>query len=244
MEEQKQFVATEEAKAQAKQLRLFAFLAWLVAIAGEIFAIVKLIHDDTLVWLIVTMVGILALAVLGSFLWKKANRLDPASEKDKVKFFIQSQLGAIMAVLAFLPLIIFIFTDKEASSKTKGIAGAAAIVGLLIAGITGIDFNPPSVEKYTAQINEQTDAIMDLTNGVDHVFWTPSGNKLHIFDDCQHIRNSEVSDGTVKDAWEARGIDNNEICKTCIARAEKDKVNAEDEIPSIEDLQEAGAAVD
>lgn len=244
MEEQKQFVATEEAKAQAKQLRLFAFLAWLVAIAGEIFAIVKLIHDDTLVWLIVTMVGILALAVLGSFMWKKANRLDPASEKDKVKFFIQSQLGAIMAVLAFLPLVIFIFTDKEASGKTKGIAGAAAIVGLLIAGISGIDFNPPSVEKYTAQINEQTDAIMDLTNGVDHVFWTPSGNKLHIFDDCQHIRNSEVSDGTVKDAWEARGIDNNEICKTCIARAEKDKVNAEDEIPSIEDLQEAGAAVD
>ncbi len=244
MEEQKQFVATEEAKAQAKQLRLFAFLAWLVAIAGEIFAIVKLIHDDTLVWLIVTMVGILALAVLGSYLWKKANRLDPASEKDKVKFFIQSQLGAIMAVLAFLPLVIFIFTDKEASGKTKGIAGAAAIVGLLIAGISGIDFNPPSVEKYTAQINEQTDAIMDLTNGVDHVFWTPSGNKLHIFDDCQHIRNSEVSDGTVKDAWEARGIDNNEICKTCIARAEKDKVNAEEEIPSIEDLQEAGAAVD
>lgn len=241
MEEQKQFVATEEAKGQAKQLRLFAFLAWIVAIAGEIFAILKLIHDDTMTWLIVTIVGILILAVLGSYLWKKANRLDPASEKDKTKFFIQSQLGAIMAVLAFLPLVIFIFTDKNASGKTKGIAGAVAVVALLIAGISGADFNPPSVEKYTEEINSQTAEIKDLTNGVDHVYWTPSGNKLHIYSDCQHIRNSDVSEGTVEDAWKARGIDNNEICKTCIARAEKAKSADSDTVQ--EEVPE-GAAVE
>lgn len=244
MEEQQQFVATPEAKGKAKQLRLFAMLAWLLAIAGEIFAIVKLIHDETMVWLIVAIVVILLLAVLGSYLWKKANRLDPASEKNKVKFFIQSQLGAIMAVLAFLPLVIFIFTDKNASGKTKGIAGAIAIVALLIGGISGIDFTPPSLEKYSEQINSQTAEIKDLTNGQDHIFWTPAGNKLHIYEDCQHIRNSDVSEGTVKDAWEARGIDNNEICKTCIARAEKSKANAEDEIPSVEELQEAGSAIE
>ena len=66
MTEQKQFVATDEAKGQVKQLRLFAMLAWIIAIAGEIFAILKLIGDDTLTWLIVTIVGILILSVLGS----------------------------------------------------------------------------------------------------------------------------------------------------------------------------------
>lgn len=61
---------------------------------------------------------------------------------------------------------------------------------------------------------------MRLT-GQDHVYWTPKGNKLHLYDDCQHVRNSEVSEGTVKDAWEARKIDNNEVCKTCLNKAEK-----------------------
>lgn len=222
MAEQKKFVATEEAKGKAKQLRLFAILAWVIAIAGEVFTILKLISNETLVWLIIAIVVILALAITGSLLWKKANRMDPASEKDKVKFFIQTQLGAIIAVIAFLPLVIFIFTDKNLSGKSKGIAGAIAIVALLAAGITGVDFNPPSIEKYTEQINQQTDVIKNLTNGVDLVYWTPAGNKLHVYKDCRHIAKSEVSSGTVKDAWEARKIDNNEICKTCQNKAEKD----------------------
>lgn len=223
MAEKKVFVASDEAKGKAKQLRLFAFLAWIIAIAAEVFAILKLINDDMLVWLIVTIVGILGLAITGNLLWKKANRLDPASEKNQFKFFVQNQLGVIMSVLAFLPLVILIFTDKDASKKTKGIAGSIAVVALLVAGITGVDFNPPSVEKYTKQINEQTDIIQQLNDGVDHVYWTPAGNKLHLFEDCQHIRNSDVSDGTVKEAWEARGIDNNEICKTCMNRSAKEK---------------------
>lgn len=229
MSEEKIFVPTDEAKGQAKQYRMFAILAWLIAIAGEIFAILKLIGDDTLVWLIVAIIVILVLAVTGNILWKKANRLDPTSEKDKFRFFVQNQLGAIIAVIAFLPLVLFIFMDKNASKKTKGIAGAIAIVALLVAGITGVDFEPPSVEKYTEQINEQTSVVKQLNDGLDHVYWTPAGNKLHIFEDCQHIRNSDVSDGTVEDAWKARKMGDNEICKTCTRRAAKDKgINLED----------------
>lgn len=220
MTDQKQFVASAEAKGKAKQLRLFAILAWVVAIAGEVFAILKLISDETLVWLIVAIVAILALSITGSLLWKKANRLDPASEKDKARFFIQNQLGAIMAAIAFLPLVILILTNKEIDGKTKGIAGAVAGVALIAATIVGIDFAPPSIEQYTEEINAQTDVVTDLI-GTDHVYWTPSGNKLHIFDDCQHIRNSEVSEGKVEDAWNARNIGNNEICKTCENRARK-----------------------
>lgn len=229
----KKFEATDEAKGKAKQLRLFAFLAWIVAIAGEVFAILKLISDETMTWLIVAIVVILALAITGNLLWKKANRLDPASEKNKFKFFVQNQLGVIMSALAFLPLVILIFTNKDASKKTKGIAGSVAVVALLAAGITGVDFNPPSVEKYTQQINEQTDIIQQLNDGVDNVYWTPAGNKLHFYEDCQHIINSDVSSGTVKNAWEARGIDNNEICKTCMKRSAKEKeLNLEEVLES------------
>src|SRR5699024_8311290 len=120
--------------------------------------------DETLLWLIGAIVLILGLSITGSVLWKKANKLDPASEKQKVKFFIQNQLGAIMAVLAFLPLVIFIFTNKNIDGKTKGIAGTVAVIALLAAGIFGIDFNPPSVEKYTEQINAQTEEVQQLTN--------------------------------------------------------------------------------
>ncbi len=239
MAKEKKFVATDEAKGKAKQLRLFAFLAWIVAIAAEVFAILKLISDDMLTWLIVAIVGILALAITGNLLWKKANRLDPASEKNQFKFFVQNQLGVIMSVLAFLPLVILIFTNKDASKKTKGIAGSIAVVALLAAGITGVDFNPPSVEKYTAQINEQTDIIEQLNDGVNHVYWTPAGNKLHLHQDCQHIKNSDVSDGTVKDAWEARGIDDNEICKTCMNRSAKEReLNLEEVLENASSAEE------
>lgn len=221
MNEKKQFVASDEAKGKAKQLRLFAILAWLIAIAGEVFAILKLISNETLVWLVVAIVVILGLAILGNVLWKKANRLDPASEKDKVRFFIQNQLGAIIAVLAFLPLVLLIFLNKDLDGKTKGIAGGIAVVALLVAGITGIDFNPASIEKYTEQINAQTDAIKALNNGIDLVYWTTKGNKYHLDSDCQHIRGREQFSGTVKEAWEERKIGDSELCLTCKRNAEK-----------------------
>jgi Na+/proline symporter len=95
-----------------------------------------------MVWLIVLIVADLAFVIIGSLLWKKANRFDPASEKDKVKFFIQNQLGTIISIIAFLPLVILIFTNKNMDGKQKGIVGAIAVVAMLIAGITSYDFNP------------------------------------------------------------------------------------------------------
>ena len=128
-----------------------------------------------------------------------------------------------MGVLAFLPLVILIFMDKNASGKTKGIAGAVAVVALLIAGITGVDFNPPSIEKYTEQINSQTAELKTLNNGSDLVYWTNQGNKYHIFEDCQHIKNREIHSGTVEEAWKERKIGDSELCKTCKSRAEKNQ---------------------
>jgi len=220
MSDEKIFVASPESKAKAKQFRIIAFIAWILAIGGQVYAILKLINNDTLTWLIVAIVIILALAITGSVLWKKSNKLDPASEKDKTKFFVQNQLGAIMGVLAFLPLVIFIFTNKNIDGKTKGIAGSIAVVAMLIAGVTGVDFNPPSVEKYTEQINQQTEELKEINLNNDNVYWAKAGNKYHVYDNCQYINGrAGVTNGTVKDSWEKKGI--SELCKVCKKKATK-----------------------
>lgn len=214
------FVPTAESKAKSAKLRVIAALLWVLAIAVEVVAIILLKRPPVNTILLgCLIVGDLILAVIGSLLWKKSNRLDPASEKDKFRFFVQNQLGAIIAVIAFLPLVIFIFTDKNLQGKQKGILGAAAVVALLIAGIVGIDFNPSSVEQYAEQTNE----IEQLT-GANSVYWTKSGNRYHIYSDCQHIntnRTDEIFNGTVAQARELKNI--TELCKTCKNRCEKAK---------------------
>lgn len=225
MSDTKIFEASPEAKGKAKQLRIFAILAWVLAMAGQVFAILKLISDETLVWLIVAIVVILILAITGSTLWKKANRLDPASEKDKTRFFIQNQLGAIMGVLAFLPMVLFIFTNKNISGKTKGIAGSIAAVAMVAAGITGADFNPPSIEQYTEEINQQNEAAKSLNIDSDNVYWSKAGNKYHAFNDCHHIKNKALSNGSIEQVWEQKGI--SELCKTCQKKAAKASVSSD-----------------
>lgn len=214
------FVPTAESKGRATRLRVIALILWIFAIAAEVAAIVFLKRPPANAIVIgCLIVGDLILAAVGSVLWKKSNRLDPASEKEKFRFFVQNQLGAIIAVIAFLPLVLFIFTDKNLDGKRKGILGAAAVVALLIAGLFGIDFNPPSVEQYAAQTQE----IEELT-GANSVYWTKSGNRYHIYVDCQHIntsRTDEIFNGTVAQARELKKI--TELCKTCKNRCEKEK---------------------
>lgn len=218
------FVPTEESKAKARKFRLFAILAWVVAIAFEIFAIVKLYKvpvNTTL--LIILIIAALIFAVTGSLLWKKANRFDPASEKDKVRFFIQNQLGVIISIIAFLPLVILIFTNKDLTGKQKGLVGTIAVIALLIAGVTGVDFNPPSQEQYLEQ-TQQVEALMD---GVNHVYWTKSGKVYHLYPDCSYIntdRTDEIFEGTVAKARELKNITN--LCSRCEQKALKAKEEA------------------
>ncbi|MDR1699452.1 MAG: hypothetical protein LBR75_06490, partial [Prevotellaceae bacterium] len=106
------FVPTAEAKGRATQLRIFAVIAWVLAIGAQIGAISLLFKQPVnMTWVIVLVAIDLVFAIIGSILWKKSNRLDPASEKNKFKFFMQSQLGLITAAIAFIPLIIFILTS-------------------------------------------------------------------------------------------------------------------------------------
>src|SRR5699024_2175677 len=100
----KDFVPSEENKKKASTNRVIALLLWAVAISLEVFGIFQLKKPEiNIVLLIVLLVAMAGLSIGGSLLWKKANRLDPASEANKVKFFIQNQLGLIIAIIAFLP---------------------------------------------------------------------------------------------------------------------------------------------
>ena len=153
----KDWRATQGQESAAKRLRIFAALAWIVAIGGEVAGIVLLrqgkFDDGNLVLLIGLLVGIAIFAVAGSLMWKAANKQDPASKSEPVKFFIQNQLGAIITVIAFLPLIVLIFMDKDMDPKNTKIAGGVGVVLALAATLIGVDFNPPSVEQYTQDMN-------------------------------------------------------------------------------------------
>ena len=150
--------ATQEQGAAAKRLRIFAALSWIVAIGGEITGIVLLFKNKfdqgNLALLIGILVGIAIFAIAGSLMWKAANKHDPASEAEKFKFFVQNQLGAIITLIAFLPLIVLIMMDKDMDPKNKKIAGGVGAVLAVIATLMGVSYDPPSVEQYSQDMNK------------------------------------------------------------------------------------------
>lgn len=144
--------------AAAKRLRIFAAVAWVVAIGSEIAGIVLLrqgkFDHGNLPLLIGVLVVIAIFAIAGSMMWKAANKQDPASRADTAKFFFQNQLGAIITVIAFLPLLVLIFMDKDMDPKNKQIAGGVGVVLAVIATLFGVSFKPPSTEQYTQDMNK------------------------------------------------------------------------------------------
>ena len=149
--------ATQDQKSAATRLRLFAGLCWIVAIGGEIAGLYLLFRHKfdhgNLPLLIGLLVGIAVFAIAGNLLWKAANRHDPARESDTARFFFQNQLGAIITLIAFLPLLFLILNDKDMDPQTKKLAGGIGAALAVIAALTGISYHPPSVEQYTQDMN-------------------------------------------------------------------------------------------
>ncbi|MGB9012717.1 MAG: hypothetical protein WCB95_07670, partial [Aeromicrobium sp.] len=150
-------------------------------------------------WAFVLLIVLLVLdgiaVAIGSILWKKANTFDPASRQDTMRFFVQNQLGAVIPIIAFLPIIIVIFLNKDMDKTQKGIAGAVGIVVALIASVIGIDFDPSSIEKYTAE----KQAVIQLL-GSDTVYWSTGGGVYHVCGDVPDLSDSKVESGTTADA--------------------------------------------
>ena len=216
-----------DSKERAKTKRILAIVLWILAIVCEIIGILRL--TDKITWLdkvpfvIGAIVLDLALFIPGSLLWKKANHIDPISEKNKVGFWCWNNLGTILSVLAFLPIIIFVLMNKDLDKKDKTIVTAVAAVALLIAGISSYDFNPVSSEDLE---RAQKEVIAEV--GVDKVYWAKTGKKYHVDPDCPAFSQSEeIYEGTVADAYE-RNL--TEPCRRCIhALEDDDDHNNEDE---------------
>lgn len=182
-----------EAKSKANRLRIFAWIGWIIAIGVQAFAIFWILKQVpvNMTYLIIAIVVTGIFSIAGSLMWKQANRLDPASKKDTVRFFIQNQLGAIMAVVSFLPLIILIFMNKDMDSKQKGIAGGIGIAVLIVAMLFGVSYESPSQEQYAAEQN-----IIETLTGKDEVVWTKSGKVFHVCTDVPDV-NKESEDGQI-----------------------------------------------
>lgn len=197
----------------AGALRAGAIVLWIAAIAFEVCAILSLngtIQIGTiqpLYLLIGFMILDLICVIIGSQLWKKANHIKPASEKNQLTFWLWNNLGSIVSVIAFLPLIILILTNKDADKKTKTIAAIAAAVCLAIGGVTSYDFNPVSAE--------QQEAAMQAL-GEQTVYWAEHGKVYHTHEDCQHLdRTDNLTYGSVEQAIAENRV---RLCKTCAKR--------------------------
>jgi hypothetical protein len=154
----KDWRATHDQASAAARLRIFAALSWIIAIGCEVAGVVLLYRHKfdhgNLGLLIGILVVIAIFAIAGSLMWKAANKQDPARESEPFRFFVQNQLGAIITLIAFVPLIVLIFMDKDMDPKNKKIAGGVGVVLAAIAALIGVSYHPPSVEQYTQDMNK------------------------------------------------------------------------------------------
>lgn len=220
-DDDKTWRATPEAESKAKKLRIIALVLWALSIAielGGIFGLLLnkgileastsvddkgvLVADESFpTWAFATLIGLLVvmaiLTIIGSQLWKKAQELDPPSRANGFSFFLKSQLGAIIPLIAFVPIIVLIFLNKDMSKQQKGWAGGVGIVLALVAVALGVNYDPPSVEEYTAE----KQAVVQLL-GEDKVYWAGGGEVYHVCGNVSDLSNSAVTSGTTAQAVE------------------------------------------
>ncbi len=193
--------------------RIGAIVLWVLGLVFEVLAILVALGKfflsfmPSIAQLIMFLVLDLICVVIGSLLWKKANHIKPASEKNKLKFWLWNNLGVIVSVIAFVPFIIVMLSSKNNDKRTKAIATVVAVIALLIAGVFSYDFNPVSQEK-------KDEAVSTLGN--DTVYWSPFGHVYHTHADCSHLNQTDtLTSGTVEQAIAANRT---RICKSCAAR--------------------------
>ena len=198
----------------ATPYRIGAIVLWVLAIGFEVLAVlvtfgkIDLKFMPTLWQMIAFLVLDLACLIAGSQLWKKANHIKPASEKNKVKFWLWNNMGLIMTIICFVPFIILLLTNKNADKKMKVVGVACAAIMVIIGGLVSYDWNPVSAE--------QKEAAMAAISG--EVLWTNSlgGKVYHTHEDCQALnRTEELVQGTVEQAIAANRT---RLCAFCARR--------------------------
>lgn len=214
---------TGDPQKRATTKRIWAIVCRVIAIAFEVIGILRL--TDVISWfsgldlstfLIICVVLDLIFVIIGSLLWKKANHIDPISEKNKTKFWLWNNLWVILSVIAFLPLIILVFTDKDLDKRSKKLVGGIAIAALVVAWLASYDYNPVSSEQLE---RAEKEVLQVSPSGT--VYWATYSKKYHVDKDCPAFSNSEtVYEGTVRDAYERWLTD---PCRRCIPEYNEDE---------------------
>ncbi|MCL1797359.1 MAG: hypothetical protein FWG24_03490 [Eggerthellaceae bacterium] len=197
-------------------LRAIAIALWVLAIVCEVVGILFILQKfdvaNSTPFIIGALILDLILVVIGSFLWKRANKIDPPSEKNPVEFFIKTQLGAIVAVIAFFPILLFLLTDKNMDKKTK--TWVSILAGVCLLAAVGLSYEPnPISEEYLQQVMRENAESSDF--GANHVKWSTNSRVYHTWEDCSalnRISENNLRDGTVDDAFDVNKV---RMCKLC-----------------------------
>ena len=203
--------AAAQSGGNATGLRIGAVILWVCALALEVLAL-ALIFEKLLILPkieplykgIGALVLDMACVIIGAQLWKKANHIDPASQKNAVKFWLWNNMGVIVAAVAFVPFIILLLSNKETDKKTKIVGTVVAAAFLAISGLASYDWNPISQEAVQAATAGQV------------VYWTEHGKKFHTHEDCQTLNQTETL--FTGSAQEAMDNGKGTICKFCEKR--------------------------
>lgn len=200
---------------RAKGFRIGAWVLWILGILFEVLAILMLNKtmyvpaDKFSLYFYGALAIDLVAVIIASQLWKKANHIDPASEANKAKFVLHNNLGVIMSIIAFLPILVLLLTNKDLDKKTKKIASIVAAAALVVASLCSIDYNPVSQEELAAAKEDVSENALDGST----VYWTQFGKSYHYDPDCYTIRNSKnVYYGTIDEAFEAKRSDPCDFC--------------------------------
>jgi hypothetical protein len=204
-------------------LRAGAVILWVLAIVFEVLAALVLFGKINLTFLpmmwqlIAFLVLDLICVIIGAQLWKKANHIDPASAKNKTKFWLWNNMGVVVCCFAFIPIIVLMLSNKDLDKRTKVICVIAAAIALLIGGAASVDYNPVSQE----QLAEAQQVFGDT-----QVYWAPFGKVYHTHEDCQALNNSEtLTVGTVDQAIAASRT---RLCSFCAKRDSISSVATDD----------------
>lgn len=202
----------------AGTLRIIAVILWILGIICEVLAILTLLNKMPLVFTSHSTVALIAfllidliLVIAGSLCWKRANKIDPPSEKNKAEFFIKTQLGAIITVIAFFPILLFLLNDKNMDKKTKTWVSILAAVCLMAGVGASIDYNPISSEDLEQMIVNS--ATSDFGQGA--VKWSVNSKVYHTWETCSALHRIEaknLNDGVVKVAFESGKV---RMCYIC-----------------------------
>lgn len=202
-------------KQNALPFRIAAAALWLVGIALEVVAVLCLNGTIYLpglsqtTWFIAFLVLDFIAVVIGSQLWKRANHMNPPSRDNALLYWLQTELGVLVAIVAFAPIVVVLLADKKADKRSRTVGLVVAVLALVVAGVSGVDFNPTSQEEY----DEAVAAVAELGDGSGDVYWTTYGRVYHLNPDCQAIRNSAtIYSGDVADAFAAKRSRPCEFC--------------------------------